>query len=83
MDYKLWWETNRDKKLLDGTGCLTEFAKETMREFELNNLDELLQMIEGKGLGYWYKSDLSRPDVNSSGHLADTNNKDSQFFYLK
>ena len=72
MDYKIWWDTNKDKQLLDATGYLTEFAKETMREFELNNLDELLLMIEGKGLGYWYKSDLSRSDVNTSGHMAET-----------
>ena len=72
IDDKQWWDSLKQVRLLDGTGYLTEQAKELMRYFEVTNLDDLLRIIEGTGRGYWYRSDLNRPDVNVSGHMAET-----------
>ena len=54
----------------DGSGYLTDEAKDFMRKNGLRTLDEALNYVELKGFGYWYSNDLARPDVKYSGHIA-------------
>ena len=66
-------EEVQSKPFLDASGYLTDFAKDIMKNvYKVNTLDDLLTAIEGSGKGYWYKSDLGRPDVNIRGHNAET-----------
>ena len=68
MDYKKWTDVYIPEKFLDADGYLTESAHQLMEEFEVYTLEDLLKVVEGKGKGWWYKSDVSRSDVNSGGH---------------
>ena len=85
IDDKLWWDAIRTTQLLDGTGLLTDEAKDLMKRFEVTNLDDLLNIIEGSGRGYWYRSDVNRSDVNTTGHTVFaetyTNDPDAQVDY--
>ena len=70
MDYKKWTDVYIPEKFLDADGYITESAHQLMEEFEVYTLEDLLKVVEGKGKGWWYKSDVSRPDVNVSGHTV-------------
>lgn len=64
------WKDVIPFNFVDGTGFLTDEAKDFMRKNGLRTLDEALNFIEINGFGYFYSNDLDRPDVHYSGHIA-------------
>ncbi len=72
IDHAKWRDSFEGQSFMNADGHLTDFAKELMVKFECYTLEDLLDYMDAKGIGFWYKNDTNRPDVGVRGHYSES-----------